>query len=378
MKHKIGWINGLRCIAIIGVVWHHLMGGMFFVPGRPAPFLSSLYSIPPLSNGWLGVSLFFFLSGFVLYLPFIDAAKPFATPGAKRAFYVHRARRLLPLFYISLWIGFFLPFVHHERYLWHFAKFNLLVFSLFQRGTFMPVGNWVLWSLVVEIWFSLIFPFIVIAIYRYGMVWVVVAVSLLSLAARLVGYTWFDAPVDVAYLNVVSDGVLGRLDGFVIGMLAAQIFVRRDPRWSRLAGLALPASIVLIATALFGWDYWFSGAFDRRWAALLQAFTNWGCFLLAIHLSFRENALKKFLTLKPLQVVGMMCFSIYAWHGLLLGGVYGDYFNWQLATILAGLPIYLTALAGVSLLSYRFIEFPGRPLAKLFLVGRTPHAAVRK
>jgi peptidoglycan/LPS O-acetylase OafA/YrhL len=59
-----------------------------------------------LDNGWMGVSLFFILSGFVLSLPYTGAEPKFCEPAVVIAFCRRRARRLLPLFAIGCFVGY--------------------------------------------------------------------------------------------------------------------------------------------------------------------------------------------------------------------------------------------------------------------------------
>jgi peptidoglycan/LPS O-acetylase OafA/YrhL len=103
---KIGVINGLRGLAIIAVIYQHLLA-RFTPHGWHAfeigSFNLSLYSF--LSNGWLGVNLFFFLSGFVLYLPYSAGQRTMGSMVDVWSFYKHRWVRLMPLYYLNLLIA---------------------------------------------------------------------------------------------------------------------------------------------------------------------------------------------------------------------------------------------------------------------------------
>jgi peptidoglycan/LPS O-acetylase OafA/YrhL len=71
-----------------------------------------------------------------------------------------------------------------------------------------------------------------------------------------------------------------------------------------------------------------------------------------------------------MQLVGMMCFSLYVWHGRPVDVLLGPTFD------VTRLGLYLALLGCVAALSYRFIEFPRvRPWKTLFLPTAPPVVA---
>src|SRR5262249_33574495 len=79
-------LDGLRAIAVFGVVWHHV------ARGRPLFFAE---------QGALGVQLFFVISGFLIATLLLREKRRTNTI-ALRAFYVRRALRIFPLYYVAL------------------------------------------------------------------------------------------------------------------------------------------------------------------------------------------------------------------------------------------------------------------------------------
>src|SRR4051812_44273760 len=98
-RERLGAINGLRGLAILAVVYAHA-AAYRTPPGWHAVHWGE-YTILPfavLSNGWLGVNLFFVLSGFVLFLPYERSSRTMATLSDLKWFYAHRFQRLMPLY----------------------------------------------------------------------------------------------------------------------------------------------------------------------------------------------------------------------------------------------------------------------------------------
>ena len=143
-------LDGLRAIAVSAVAWSHWL---------PA-YCGSL----PI--GAYGVHLFFVLSGFLITGILLDAR---CGDGGNRAwslrqFYVRRALRIFPLFYVTIAICSLVNLSpYRETWPWHVSY--LSNFYLFFRGDWHgPVSH--LWSLAVEEQFYLFWPFLILFVPR--------------------------------------------------------------------------------------------------------------------------------------------------------------------------------------------------------------------
>ncbi len=136
-------IDGFRGIAISAVVFHHLFQVHI---ARADPSLFGIDLTFLLTSGWLGVNLFFVLSGFVLFLPYRMGTREFSRPDNIVGFYRHRAARLFPAYYfcvlaiLGLQAGNGLDDVKYLR-----EVFGLLTWTFpFMPDLYSPPANWAL------------------------------------------------------------------------------------------------------------------------------------------------------------------------------------------------------------------------------------------
>jgi len=211
MRQKIPQLDAVRGIAILVVLAHNLRG----------------FSSPPFSlvtnYGWMGVDLFFVLSGFLITGILLDLK---SSENYFRNFYARRSLRIWPLYYSMLILMFvILPLVRpqdaHEVFQrstpwWSYPFFlqNFLVAAPSLAAG--PLG--VSWSLAVEELFYLVWPFVVRFVSRESLQWIAWAVLLASPMLRL----QFIARHWIIYSNPFC-----RLDGMMAGALLA-ILVRKS------------------------------------------------------------------------------------------------------------------------------------------------------
>jgi peptidoglycan/LPS O-acetylase OafA/YrhL len=220
----------------------------------------------------------------------------------------------------------------------------------------MPLFNMVLWSLVVEIWFSVLFPLVVMAINRYSLRHVVVCIVMFSLAIRFAGmFTYYH----MDHLKPLKDSVLGRLDDFIVGMALVHIYFNyRHHSLLLLLGLS-----TLVFSAVL-WEMRYSG--NLKWYIvpwinnLIQI--GFACLIL---LALRQGVFYRLFSIYPMQLLGLMCYSLYLWHFPLSSAIrlplpYG--FNYV---------FYLLLTFTLSAFTYRYIEFRHEnDWKKLFLIKK--------
>lgn len=239
-RHHIVALDGLRGVAIVAVILHHVYGREF----RGIPVLDSVFRL--LNAGWIGVDLFFVLSGFLITGILLDGRHE---RGYFRNFYARRTLRIFPLYYGCAFLAFVVlrgaPWVQPggyaellERQGWVWSYGTNIYVSI--TGRWGPVAGYLhfghFWSLAVEEHFYLVWPLVVYWLSPRRLAWACVAIAACALVARLV--------VVYGYGDVLTPYVLTplRADGLALGGLCATLL--RDPRHAPMVARA--ARLLLI------------------------------------------------------------------------------------------------------------------------------------
>lgn len=157
-------LDGLRGCAIILVVFFHL------APFYPAESEFELFFVHAARFGWIGVDLFFVLSGFLITGILFDNK---ARPQLLRTFFARRFLRILPLFYCFLAIyAFVIPVFYSSAAVdafydvlpWHAAYLSNLKLADIGSWPTSFLGSIHIWSLAIEEQFYLIWPLVVLVV----------------------------------------------------------------------------------------------------------------------------------------------------------------------------------------------------------------------
>lgn len=335
-------IDGLRAVAVGGVVLFHAFPGL-------------------LSGGFVGVDVFFVISGFLITS--IIASEAEAGKFSIAGFYERRFRRILPalafvLAVTTLAAGFILPpgeLTQYGQSLLAVAAFGSNVLFWQEGGYFDgPAGDKPLlhtWSLAVEEQFYIVWPLIAAGLIALGrrrlLKWFVWAAILVSLAASEIVVRYW--PSQAFYLIPYRAWELGF--GALLGLGALPTLRRHWQReaaaWAGLALIALPMIFYTEALPFPG----------------LSAVPPCLGTLLLIHAGQgAETQAGKMLSWRPVLYVGLTSYSFYLWHWpvLVLSHIA---LNRPLHTSEAALAV-LTAFA-LAAISLRFVEQPFRGRAPI-------------
>lgn len=323
------------------------------------PFLSlggvAVPVSPLITNGWTGVSLFFILSGLVLYLPYARGERNMADWHDGIAFYRRRCRRLLPLYFVAAVVVAALA-AAIQGVSGSYVADALLLFTLaftLTPGGFGPPFNIALWSIGVEILFSVLFPVIA----RTGGRSLARRLGIIvgaSLAMRAVGYLIHPAAPGT-WLSYQTDNVICRLDDFVLGMMLAKLYVER--RLPEHPALLASTGLALVGGAWIGFDLCLHGIWPQVARAALNDLLDAGFAAIIAAALVSRAQLGATLSWAPLQVLGMMCYSLYIWNWPLLVMLVPDRGALPWPSFIAVSLALLMLTFAIAVLSYRFVEF---------------------
>ena len=342
-EHRLRYrpdIDGLRAIAVLSVVAYH-----FNIP---------LFGLSILRGGYVGVDVFFVLSGYLIGGNMIEQLRggEFSLVG----FYERRFRRILPALFAMLAIVSLLmvPAAMPSdlvAFAWTLGSATLSVSNIW----FSSHANYFAgvpdikpllhtWSLAVEDQFYLFFPLLLLLLWRRRRL--ALAFCLITaLSLFLSTYMALREPQPAFYL------LISRAWELLLGFLAFQL---RD---------RLPAGpIVREVVAATGLVLLFAGmelcAFRPPFPGLTALPTTLGTAVLLATGSHNSTRLNRALASPPLVGVGLISYSVYLWHWPILV-LSKTQLQLPLNTIEAKLTAFALTLV-LAYLSWRFVEQPFR------------------
>jgi peptidoglycan/LPS O-acetylase OafA/YrhL len=301
---RVSELDGLRGIAILLVLVFH------FTPSSgPLFFLAHVFQ-----TGWVGVDLFFVLSGYLITGILLDSV---GRPHYYRNFIIRRSLRIFPLYYACLLLYGFLTFypslirwvdfLHAGGAAWYLGYLGNI--SVFLQSAWPGAAMLTpLWSLQVEEQFYLSFPFIVSAVSRKTLTMLLLASVVAAFLLRVI--LTLSLPD-----NLVGTYVLMpcRMDDLAMGGLIA-IVQRERPQWLKQRWIgwltAVSAATFLGICLLFTVTPWSAVMRTLGFTAAGLMFTG----ILVMLISWRQPFLLALCRLHVLVWLGTISYGLYLLH----------------------------------------------------------------
>lgn len=341
---------------------HHLFFGW---PLDPSAFSWMPHTVvEAIAHGWLGVDLFFILSGFLITGILLDSRQ---RAHYFRNFYVRRTLRIIPLYFTCILVMYF-------AYPGAGAYFALSVLFLanfhYQFGVSAPHGPSIFWSLAIEEHFYLLWPLLVRLFNRTSLfVLTLILVFGTPILRGICAYLGMDPELQIYLYSFF------RFDGLALGAILA-LWVRsryysRAFAW-KLAGFLL--GCVFLVTVI-GWPYGIMGT--KTVASMAFRYTQAQFVFasaIALALAYQGSSITGILRSRFARFTADLSYCIYLIH-LALGDAYyfvlhsiglNDGYFGAFGALAVRSFVIGTLTFGLAALSKRFLEDPFLRLKRYF------------
>jgi len=350
---RIDSLDGFRAIAITAVLGFH----------APVMWPQIPWTIDPLrEGGFIGVDMFFVLSGFLITSLLIKEHSDTGTVNFKK-FFLRRSARLIPPLLLCIVVSLGLAIRFEEDLRIFLSTATLAIFYIFNWGVVfdlkrsLQIGH--LWSLSLEEQF---YSAIAIVVYLYMRLTKILSLQKFIVIASLSIISWSI----IAKIYILRTGDLSanwvnlyfrtdlRADTFFIGSLTAVFRQNHLIKPAKLVGATFLPSVFVLVTYMISANT--DDSFNYRGGLTVVAIASAFVILAA---SYPGTLAERFLSSRPLKSIGLLSYSIYLIHMPVFDALSPN--NASMKFVLR-LPLALIAILFYSVSSYFFLE---RPLTKL-------------
>ena len=303
---RIDAFDGLRALAALGVYYCHV-GNDIVLP-------------PLVIRGHAGVHLFFVLSGYLLFSPFLKSLLGHTVTPSTAQFYARRFLRIYPPYLVALLIFCMIRVITHLKppNATNLLSHVFLIFNYFNRDDFFSI-NAAFWTLAIEVQFYLLLPLIVaIAVRLWGSNersarFLIFSLISIGIGVRIAEFIFVDGqniPVERVYPRFTT--VFAYLDLFALGMLGTYISHAEvsnslhESKSSRIALISIGVMIILVANF---WSYQINAngwllANNLTYTASYPVLVCLGFSLILLAVSQTPESERTVLTWRPLVFLG--------------------------------------------------------------------------
>jgi peptidoglycan/LPS O-acetylase OafA/YrhL len=314
---RVPALDGVRGLAILLVLINNLY------PERPSIRVDRLVETAT-NAGWIGVDLFFVLSGFLITGILLDAK---GAPDYFRNFYARRVLRIVPLYYgtllvllaLAAWGGIGTPEerAHYlQRQGWYWTYLVNLMTAWIGSGA-AKFGTGPFWSLAVEEQFYLVWPLVISLLPRRRLVSLCVLMLMAALALRMV---WRFAELNPEAMYLLTPA---RMDALAVGALLA-VGARSPTARDTLARWG-PIVLRTAGALLLGLAIWRGGLSAEDVVVQTAGYSllalMFGSLIAVLVTSDQSPRLRRAFELPPLRLLGRYSYGIYIFQGPIMFGL---------------------------------------------------------
>jgi peptidoglycan/LPS O-acetylase OafA/YrhL len=361
---RLPGLDALRSIAILSVLGYHLY--VFHDLGNLPEWLSAT-----LRQGWMGVDLFFVLSGFLIGAQFLRPYTQARTP-ALWPFYRDRVFRILPAYFAVLALYLLVPLWRETSQISPAWKFLTMTENIVPDEAISRAFSHA-WSLCVEMHFYLVFPVVVLAMMRRpswrktallasGLALLGLAIRAIIFFACVLPLIQAGRPYGYSFMAFLYYPTYSHCDGLLVGVLLAVLMIFRPALWSALTQRGLQC--LLAGAVLLGICFWL---FASKWhpaTPSAMAGTIAGPLLLSAAMglllvaSVSRGPIARIFSIPGCGALSTLAYTLYLVHKELLHLVdraFPSLFEWNR---LAWVAVYLASCLLCSLVLHLAIERP--------------------
>lgn len=366
--HALGFIDGLRALAVIGVIAAHAFGAGA-VPGHEPkslvaiPFTPWHVDIGPIAfHGGMGVRLFFVLSGFLLAQSWFKANYSGTPRPSIYTYFKLRIFRIVPAYYACLFLTllFFTPVFIPPALVYSRDGLLILLSHLIFVQFLVPIASTsynfdnVFWTLTMEAIFYLLLPVLIHFFYRKRWLFGLPAAIAIQVGWLYACQHYFGGLAQLVQASVAHNPYIApsftpggsllflqmqfprHLADFALGITCCNFYTRLrlnlpagriiralTARWAGMIYFTLGAVLTLLYMytnpLLDGTDYapwWnahpdFFGALNYYGGEVIASLA---CTLVLAGLCFGFAGMRAAFSVLPLRLTGIVSYSIYLWH----------------------------------------------------------------
>ena len=309
--------DGFRALAMLGVMWFHIWEQSWLSPSFTV-FGHTFDFSHVVRTGYMFVDIFLLLSGFLIFLPYANSAFDGTKSPSVLSFYKKRAARILPPYYLCIFILFISAYANGEYYTKSEMMRDLLshltlTHTFFSDTYLYSKLNVSLWTIAIEVQFYLIFPLLARSFKRFP----IVTYALMVAAAHWFRFSYV-AQLDETqlYFNQLP----AMLDVYANGMLASYVYVYLSKTVKPNNALALLCSLIFVFIlfkmhSFFEYQLYEDGHANIRLGQMERRYPL--SFLMAVLLIISAFSLRPIVFVfsnRVMRFLSAISFEIYIWH----------------------------------------------------------------